>query len=54
LLPRGPSPSPGRPLPPCCGKPTKPPSMEEMIDHGKHALDVNEKLVANGGTNTEG
>jgi len=28
--------------------------MEEMIDHGKHALDVNEKLVANGGTNTEG
>ena len=54
LLPRGPSPSPGRPLPPCCGKPTKPPSMEEMIDHGKHALDVNEKLVANGGTNTQG
>jgi len=28
--------------------------MEEMIDHGKHALDVNEKLVANGGMNTQG
>jgi len=28
--------------------------MEEMIDHGKHVLDLNEKLVDNGGMNTQG
>ena len=25
-----------------------------FIDHGKHALDVNEKLATNGGMNTQG
>jgi len=28
--------------------------MEEMIDHGKHVLDLIEKLVDNGGMNTQG
>jgi len=28
--------------------------MEEMIDHSNHVLGVNEKLVGNGGMNTQG
>jgi hypothetical protein len=32
---------PPRRIIPHCGEPTKPPSMEEMINHGKHVLDLN-------------
>jgi len=28
--------------------------MEEMIDHSNHVLGVNEKLVGNGGMDTQG